>query len=77
MVQVSERNIEGKWNEVLNKPIGPLLNAASSSSEIVGSQPSTSAKASTRREEAYQGSRRSLKLWPIEGQDLEDSVKSS
>ena len=63
-MDVQDKRIEAKIAREVAK-----LGVAPSSSKAVG------AAAASRREEAYFLCRRSLKIWPIEGEDLADAVR--
>ena len=56
--------IEARLTKKIEEAVGGL-----------GGRPSSSAVERSKREEAFYRCRRSLKLWPISGDDLEDEVK--
>ena len=72
-VEESEKNIEKKIAAEVSKQCGPVLaaTAMARNTAIVAA----TGKSSSKRDEAYQWCRRSLKRWPVEGEDLEDAVR--
>ena len=70
----AENSIATKISAEVSRQCAPAL-AAIAASKDKAPQPSPSSKSTGKRDEAYQRARRSLKIWPIEGENLEDSVR--
>ena len=65
-VDQGARDIEGKIQKCVREEVAKVVKVAGAAQPPI---------TSTRREESYHRSRRSIKMWPISGESLEDAVK--
>ena len=70
-----QKGIGNKISAEVAKHCAPALEALTAGPASGAQPPSQASKLTGRREEAYQHARRSLKVWPVEGDDLEEALK--
>ena len=72
-----QKGIGNKISAEVAKHCAPALEALTAGPASGAQPPTQASKLTGRREEAYQHARRSLKVWPVEGDDLEEALNSS